>query len=179
MSKADKIYRLAINRRVSGLTALKLRYKEFQTRCLALAANDGHEPPATTQPARPPPGGRTILGSRAPLGQPTSQPLAPRTPAAQSGPRHNVGKIAVFVDSHPAQEDVQTNDWPQLQTKAEAAKENQVSAVEGAIHQRVVAPRTPKVAIFRDAVSNNPRGSNEYPFDIASTSQPRLLPLSQ
>jgi|SRR3984885_3866124 hypothetical protein len=154
MSKADKIYRLAISRRVSGLATLKLRYKEFQARCLALPEDDGREPPATTQPARPPPGGRTILGSRLPSAQPvSSQSLAPRTPAAQSGARSNQGKITVFVDSHSAQEDAQTNEWPQLQTKAEATKENRASAVEGAIHQRTVAPRTPKVTIFCDAVS--------------------------
>jgi len=162
MSKADKIYRLAISRRVSGLAALKLRYKEFQARCLALPENDGRESPATTQPAqpaRPPPGGRTILGSRLPSAQPvSSQSLAPRTPAAQSGARSNQGKITVFIDSHSAQEDAQTNEWPQLQTKAEATKENRASAVEGAIHQRAVAPRTPKLTIFRDAVSCHSEG---------------------
>jgi len=154
MSKADKIYRLAIDRRVSGLAALKLRYKEFQARCLALPEGDDRESPANAHPACPPPGGRTILGSRLPSARPaSSQSLAPRTPAAQSGAKSNQGKIAIFVDPHPAQEDAQINEWPQLQTKAEATKENRVSAVEGAIHQRAVAPRTPKVTIFRDAVS--------------------------
>jgi hypothetical protein len=179
MSKADKIYRLAINRRVSGLAALKLRYKEFQARCLTLPANDGREPPAAVQPARPPPGGRTILGSRVASGQSaSSQSLAPRTPAPQLGPRSNLGRIAVFVESHPAQEDAQTNEWPQLPTKAEAMKENQVSAVEGAIHQQVVAPRTPKVTIFRDAVSSQFESeASECLFNIVLTSQPPLLPL--
>lgn len=179
MSKADKVYRLAINRKVSGLAALKLRYKEFQARCLTLPTNDGHGPPASVEPARPPPGGRAILGSRVPSGQPvSSQSLAPRTPGAQPGPRSNLGRIAVFKDSHPAQEDAQTNEWPQLPTKAEATKENQVSAVEGAIHQRAIAPRTPKVTIFRDPVSSQFRSeASKYLSDITLTSQPPLQPL--
>lgn len=59
----------------------------------------------------------------------------------------------MFVDSDQPPGDAQTNEWPNLQTKSEAVKENKASATDGALHQRPVVPHTPKVAIFRDAVS--------------------------
>lgn len=149
LSKADKIYRLAIARRVQELGSIKLRYKEFQARCLAEPATSTEPPPPVPAPTRAPLGGRTILGSRTASGsQSAPQSTVPRTPAARS----NAGKIAVFVDSDQPPGDAQTNEWPNLQTKAEAIKENKASASDGALHQRPVVPRTPKVAIFRDSV---------------------------
>lgn len=81
------------------------------------------------------------------------------------------------MDSRTAEEDIQTNEWSELPTKAEATKENRTSAVDGAIRQRVVAPRTPKVTIFRDDVSAKfERQPNDHPSNITLTSQsPPLL----
>jgi hypothetical protein len=56
--------------------------------------------------------------------------------------------------------DVQTNEWSKLDTRAESVKENNASAVDGAIHQKVEKKMKPKIEIFRDEVrryfSGNP-----------------------
>lgn len=82
LSKADKIYRLAIARRVQELGSIKLRYKEFQARCLAEPATSTEPPPPVPAPTRAPLGGRTILGSRTASGS-QSAPPNPRYPGRQ------------------------------------------------------------------------------------------------
>ncbi|KAF8309919.1 hypothetical protein DL93DRAFT_2141052 [Clavulina sp. PMI_390] len=155
LSKADQIYRLAINRRVSGLASLKAHYKEFQARCASRPSGVDEDPvpPPVQATSRPPLGGRSVLGTINPQRsrQPAPQSLVPRTPAAPPS-RSNAGKIAVFVDGGDSQEDAQLNEWSTLQTRGEAIKENTASKVDGALHQRPFVPRTPKVMIHRDEV---------------------------
>lgn len=117
------------------------------------------EEPTAPQPqpvtTRAPLGGRLVLGSRTAANQQAAtQSLSLRTPGGSGVPKTNAGKINVFVDSgSPHNDDAQTNQWSHLQSHAELVKENKTPGSSAGIHQGRVAPRTPKVSIYRDEVS--------------------------
>jgi hypothetical protein len=115
-------------------------------------------PPPTNAPSS----GNLQFGKRSALGTRSVSAPVPQssrgdvfTDAPRSGHQSNRGRIAVFSNA-PADEDAQLNDWPQLDTKAAANKENSKDATPWkgeTLHQAIPAtPRTPKIPIYRDEV---------------------------
>jgi checkpoint serine/threonine-protein kinase len=150
--KADEIYQLGINRSAAPVERLKTRHKAFLQRILVASSRDipDDEPLLPTRSA-----GRSILGQVATPSAAISGSvqLAPSTRLSRAP---NGAKMGIFTDEpgHRGQDDG-PGEWGDFGTRDERRKENTVEATPWkgeTIPQKGVAPRTPKVEVFRDMV---------------------------
>lgn len=143
-SQADEIYRLAIARRAKPLERLKQRYKAFQVRMMTSTSLPTTLPPSTSIAA--PSTSRTTLGSLAGTG------ALPSTVRPANGKKN---ALTIFVEGKD--EDESAEFQGDLQTRGVARKENERDAVgwkgETLPQGKALAPRTPKLEVFRDDVS--------------------------
>lgn len=152
-SQADEIYRLAIARRAKPLERLKQRYKAFQVRMMTSSSLPMLPPAAVPAPsASVGSSARTALGGLGGSG------------ALPSGVRPANGKknsLAIFVEGGAAAADDDAGGAfnGDLQTRDVARKENEREAVgwkgETLPQGRALAPRTPKLEVFRDDVRSS------------------------
>lgn len=151
--KADEIYRLGIARKAAPLERLKTRHQAFLARIMAPPSGIVPDDEPVSAPSRP--SSRSVLGQ---VGAPSSISGATTVPAASGSISRapNSAKMQIFSDAEGAGEDMAPNEWEDLGTREARRKENVVEATpwKGAIlPQKHMAPRTPKLEIFRDAVS--------------------------
>lgn len=163
-AKADEIYRLGIARRAKPLDRLQHRYKSFQVRIMqtpaAFLPPETAPAPSSSAPSSSSSRSRSTLGTlSAPSG---SSSGSIGTSSASSTRANNGKKMAIFVDSAVSggAEDG-TSSWEgELGTRDTVRKENERDAVawQGEIlpQGRPVAPRTPKLEVFRDEVRSMP-----------------------
>jgi checkpoint serine/threonine-protein kinase len=152
---ADNIYRLGINRNAAPLERLQTRHKAFLQRTLAAGA--AAFPEDEDLPVRTP--ARSILGTVS-----TSAPVR----SAQQAPRsvkNNGAKLAIFSDDQAGPSGTSDpSEWADIGTRDDRRKENTVEPVpwkgetlpQSAARSKV-APRTPKVEVFKDAVNSGLR----------------------
>lgn len=105
--------------------------------------------------APPRPAGRSVLGQ---VGGPSSISGATAAPsaAASSSRAPNAAKMEIFSDADGKTEDVAAAEWADFGTREGRRKENVVEATPWkgeTLPQKRIAPRTPKMEIFKDAVS--------------------------
>lgn len=155
--KADEIYRLGLARKAAPVERLKTRHHAFLERIMVSPGqpipDDEPSPNSTRTPAR------SILGSVASLHTSISgaTQLAPSSRLSQST---NGAKLEVFVDTTGRGEDSAPGEWADLGTRDGRRKENATgeagpwkgeTLLQSATRSRV-APRTPKVEVFKDSV---------------------------
>lgn len=149
--KADDIYQLGINRSAAPVERLKTRHKAFLQRILVASSRDipDDEPLAPSRSA-----GRSVLGQVAtPSTISGAVQLAPSTRLSRAP---NGAKMGIFTDEpgHRGQDDA-PGEWGDFGTRDDRRKENTVEATPWkgeTLPQKGVAPRTPKVEVFRDMV---------------------------
>ncbi|CAK9780273.1 hypothetical protein CC85DRAFT_201541 [Cutaneotrichosporon oleaginosum] len=148
--KADEVYRLGIARRAAPLERLKNRHAAFLTRIMAPSSEDIPEddPTPPTQPRR------AALGA---IGGPP--PSVQQTPAGRSRAT-NGSKMEIFADT-AGRSDPEHTPWEDFGTHEGRRKENTIEAApwrgetlpQSAARHRV-APRTPKIEVFKDSETN-------------------------
>ncbi len=105
--------------------------------------------------------GRAILGQSA--SGPASTSVAGATqlaPSLRQGTKNNGSKMAIFADNGGAGEAAEASEWADFGTRDGRRKENMVEATpwkgetmpQSAAKLRV-APRTPKIEVFKEVVS--------------------------
>lgn len=146
-SEADKAYRLGLARKAKPVERLQQRYKAFQVRMLTPAPFIPEPSTATGSTSRTP--ARNALGTISTTAAGLS--LSSTTPKANNGKR---GGLAIFVDG---EEDSDKKWEADLGTRDAVRKENEREAVsfksaEVLPQGRGIAPRTPKLEVFRDEV---------------------------
>lgn len=151
--KADEVYRLGIARRAAPLERLKNRHAAFLTRIMAPSSADIPE----DDPTPPPSNRRAVLGAVGGLAPTSTQ----QTPAGSRSRGPNGSKIEVFSDA-AGRSDPDHTPWEDFGTRDGRRKENTIDAVpwkgetlpQSASRHRV-APRTPKIEVFKDAGADN------------------------
>lgn len=118
-----------------------------------LTAKPAPEPsPPSTRPTAPTLGGRTVLGTRA-VSNPVASGSGARDVFGSARPAN--GRIPIFTDPQP-DEGAQINDWPAVDSRAAANKENTKDAIPWkgeVLHQPgALPPRTPRIEVFREEV---------------------------
>ncbi|OCF44535.1 BUB protein kinase [Kwoniella heveanensis CBS 569] len=158
--KADEIYRLGIARKASPIDRLKTRHKQFLERIMAPPSGvvPDDEPSASSSSSRGL--GRSVLGhvSHASTSVAGATQLAPSMRVASKG---NGSKMEIFSDDTGRPEDAAPGEWADFGTRDGRRKENTVEAgpwkgetlPQSASRPRV-APRTPKVEVFKDVSEN-------------------------
>jgi checkpoint serine/threonine-protein kinase len=148
--KTDEIYQLGIHRRAAPVERLKKRHHDFLQRILVASSRDipDDEPLIPARSA-----GRSILGQVATAAAISgSVQLAPSTRLSRAP---NGAKMGVFSDESGRGQDDAPGEWADFGTRDERRKENTVEATAWrgeTLPQKGVAPRTPKVEVFRDMV---------------------------
>ncbi|ORY31588.1 hypothetical protein BCR39DRAFT_558055 [Naematelia encephala] len=157
--KADEIYRLGIARRATPIERLKSRHQAFLARIMlppgGSVPEDDPVPPPTA--ARTP--GRAVLGTVASGTIAGTSQLAPAQRLSQAP---NGAKMEVFTDENGVPEEGNDAEWAEFGTRDGRRKENTVDAgpwkgetmPQSAARLRV-APRTPKVEVFKDSGNDN------------------------
>ncbi|OCF61498.1 BUB protein kinase [Kwoniella mangroviensis CBS 10435] len=159
--KADEIYRLGIARKASPPDRLKNRHKQFLERIMAPPSGvvpDDEPSSSTSAPARTL--GRSVLGQVATASASVAgaTQLAPSLRVASKG---NGSKMEVFSDDNGRSEDTAPGEWADFGTRDARRKENTIEATpwkgetlpQSASRLRM-APRTPKVEVFKDVSEN-------------------------
>ncbi|WVQ94967.1 hypothetical protein IAU59_002058 [Kwoniella sp. CBS 9459] len=158
--KADEIYRLGIARKASPVDRLKTRHKQFLERIMAPPSGvvPDDEPSASSSSSRGP--GRSVLGqvAHASTSVAGATQLAPSMRVASKG---NGAKLEIFSDEGGRPDDSAPGEWAEFGTRDGRRKENTVEAgpwkgetlPQSASRPRV-APRTPKVEVFKDVSEN-------------------------
>ncbi|KAL7424504.1 protein kinase [Cryptotrichosporon argae] len=148
--KADEIYKLGIARRAAPVERLKTRHAAFLARIMAPPS--GELPDDEPAPPRATPA-RTALGAAG------ATPLvsgSAATPAAgqRLSRAPNGAKMAVFQDGGEVEADEAKGEWADFGTRDGRRKENVVEATawkgETMPLKGRVAPRTPKLEVFKD-----------------------------
>jgi checkpoint serine/threonine-protein kinase len=154
-SKADDTYKLGIARKAKPLERLKLRYNAFNIRMATPL------PPNLFAPSVPDPDPssrtRSTLGTLAGSSAPS---LGSSSSSRPNGSSRKPGGMAIFVDGVEGGEAAEEDErrWHgQLGTRDEVRKENERESTvwkgETLPQGRGIAPRTPKLQIFKDDVS--------------------------
>ncbi|WWC72267.1 uncharacterized protein I206_106229 [Kwoniella pini CBS 10737] len=158
--KADEIYRLGTARKALPLDRLKNRHKQFLERIMAPPSGivPEDDPSSSSAPLRTP--GRSVLGQVATASTSVAgaTQLAPSLRVASKG---NGSKMEIFSDGSGKNEDSAPGEWADFGTRDARRKENTVEATQwkgetlpqSAARTRV-APRTPKVEVFKDVTEN-------------------------
>ncbi len=150
--KADEIYRLGIARKAAPLERLKGRHQAFLERLMMSATDSIPDDEPSLAPA--PTSARSVLGSATSVSGATQ--LAPSNRLSKSA---NGAKMEIFSDAAGTGEDAVPGEWADLGTRDGRRKENTVEAgpwkgetlPQSAARGRI-APRTPKVEVFKDSV---------------------------
>lgn len=156
--RADEIFSIGIARNAQPLSRLKSRHAAFLQRILVTSSaaipDDEPLPPAAGAHRTP---ARSILGqvSTAPMSVSGATQLAPANRLSKAT---NGMKMEVFSDDAGRKvEDGVPGEWADFGTRDGRRKENVVEATswkgETMPVAGKVAPRTPKVEVFRDTVS--------------------------
>lgn len=151
--KADEIYRIGIARKAMPLERLKTRHQAFLARIMAPPSGVVPDDDPAVLATRTP--GRSILGS---VPVPGPAPISGATqlaPSTRISKAHNGAKLEIFTDGKGPASDAPAGEWRDFGTKDSRRKENTVEATPWAgetLPQRSVAPRTPKLEVFRDVV---------------------------
>ena len=152
--KADEIYKLGINRKAAPVERLRTRHQAFLARIMA--------PPGGQIPDDDPVSSSSRPSSRSILGQVASTPTSSLSGATQLAPStrvsrpNNGSKMEVFADNGAAAQDEPAGDWADFGTRDGRRKENVIEATPWkgeTLPQKRVAPRTPKMEVFKDSVS--------------------------
>ncbi|KAK4686311.1 checkpoint serine/threonine-protein kinase, partial [Tremellales sp. Uapishka_1] len=155
--KADEIFRLGLARKAAPVERLKSRHAAYLARILTASGTIPEDDPAALLPARS--SGRSVLGTvaSASSGSAISGAIqsAPSTRIPTRNP--NGSKMEVFSDVAGNGEDGTAGEWADFGTRDGRRKENTVEAgpwrgevlPQSAARGRV-APRTPKVEVFKD-----------------------------
>ena len=159
--KADDIYRLGVARKASPLERLKSRHQAFLARIMAVSGivpEDDPSPPSTASASiamRTP--GRSVLGQ---VGSTTGVAGATQlAPSMRLSKAANGSKMEIFADGIVKAEDDAPGEWADFGTRDGRRKENTVEAgpwkgetlPQSAARSRV-APRTPKIEVFKEMV---------------------------
>nr|XP_018261155.1 BUB protein kinase [Kwoniella dejecticola CBS 10117]OBR83313.1 BUB protein kinase [Kwoniella dejecticola CBS 10117] len=158
--KADEIYRLGTARKASPLDRLKNRHKQFLERIMAPPSGvvPDDEPSSSSGPLRTP--GRSVLGQVATASTSVAgaTQLAPSLRVASKG---NGSKMEIFSDDRGRNEDTAPGEWADFGTRDARRKENTVEATQWkgetlpqSVGRGRIAPRTPKVEVFKDVTEN-------------------------
>ena len=155
--KADEIYRLGLARKAAPLERLKTRHHAFLERIMVAPGQPiPHDEPVLDSTRTP---ARSVLGSVASLHTSVSgaTQLAPSNRVSQGA---NGAKLEVFTDTTGREDDPVPGEWADLGTRDGRRKENATGEagpwkgeilLQSATRGRV-APRTPKVEVFKDSV---------------------------
>jgi len=148
--KTDEIYQLGIHRRAAPVERLKKRHRDFLQRILVASSRDipDDEPLVPARSA-----GRSILGQVATA--PTISGSVQLAPSTRLSRAPNGAKMGVFSDESGRGQDDAPGEWADFGTRDDRRKENTVEATTWkgeTLPQKGVAPRTPKVEVFRDMV---------------------------
>lgn len=150
--KADEVYRLGIARRAAPMERLRNRHQAFLQRIMA--------PPSGEVPDDDPP--LVAPKQRSVLGQVVGGMSTPAVTPGSSRPRANNGsKMEIFSDEG-AREDPENTPWEEFGTRDGRRKENTIEAgpwkgetlPQSAARNRI-APRTPKIEVFKDTNAGN------------------------
>lgn len=153
--KTDEIYRLGIARKAAPLERLKSRHHAFLERIMVSPTDTIPEDEPAMSLRTP---GRSILGGvtsiPATLSGATQLAPANRLPKSTNG-----AKLDIFSDVTGQGDDAAPGEWADFGTRDGRRKENTVEAgpwkgetlPQSAARGRI-APRTPKVEVFRDSV---------------------------
>lgn len=146
------MYRLGIARKAGPVERLKKRHQEFLQRIMAPPSG---EVPDDDPPLAPP-------KQRSVLGQVVGGMSTPAVTPGGSRPRANNGsKMEIFSDEG-AREDPENTPWDDFGTRDGRRKENTIEAgpwkgetlPQSAARNRI-APRTPKIEVFKDTNAGN------------------------
>ncbi|KAL1407356.1 protein kinase [Vanrija albida] len=156
--KADDVYRLGLARKAAPVERLKNRHQAFLTRIMAPPS--GAIPDDDPAPAAPTPA-RAVLGQvgRGGLGGGSVSGATPGSSSSRISKGTNGSKIAIFSDESGAAEAPEPTPWDDFGTRDGRRKENVVEATpwkgETLPQKGRVAPRTPKLEVFKDNVTAN------------------------
>ena len=153
--KADEVYRLGIARKAAPIERLKSRYEAFLARLMVHSSNEIPDDDPSAVPARS--SARSVLGQ---VGGPASSSsisgatqLAPSTRLSKAA---NGSKMEIFSDATGHGDDGPAAEWSDFGTRDGRRKENTIEATAWkgeTLPQKRVAPRTPKLEVFKDSVS--------------------------
>ncbi|WRT69974.1 uncharacterized protein IL334_006965 [Kwoniella shivajii] len=157
--KADEIFKLGIARKAAPLDRLKNRHKQFLERIMAPPSGvvPDDEPSSSTSLRTP---GRSVLGQVATASTSVAgaTQLAPSLRVASKG---NAAKMEIFSDDKGRNEDSAPGEWSDFGTRDARRKENTVEAgpwkgetLPQSASRPKIAPRTPKVEVFKDLTEN-------------------------
>ncbi|WVF67371.1 hypothetical protein IAT40_002126 [Kwoniella sp. CBS 6097] len=158
--KADEIYRLGIARKASPIDRLKTRHKQFLERIMAPPSGAVPDDEISTASSSSRGAGRSVLGqvSHASTSVAGATQLAPSMRVASKG---NGAKMEIFSDETGRPEDSAPGEWADFGTRDGRRKENTVEAgpwkgetLPQSTSRPRVAPRTPKVEVFKDVTEN-------------------------
>lgn len=152
--KADEIYRLGINRRAAPVERLRSRHHAFLARIMAPPGGEIPEDDLISSSSRP--------SSRSILGQVASTPSSSLSGATQLAPStrvsrpNNGSKMEIFADTGGDAQHDPAGEWADFGTRDGRRKENVIEATPWkgeTLPQKRIAPRTPKMEVFKDTVS--------------------------
>ncbi|WWD19886.1 hypothetical protein CI109_104355 [Kwoniella shandongensis] len=161
--KADEIYRIGVARKAAPVDRLKTRHKQFLERIMAPPSGvvpDDDPMTVASMAVRTP--GRSVLGQVAAA----STSVAGATqlaPSLRLSSKSNGSKMEIFTDDGGrSAEESAPGEWADFGTRDGRRKENTVEAgpwkgetlPQSAARGRV-APRTPKVEVFKDVSQND------------------------
>jgi checkpoint serine/threonine-protein kinase len=141
---------------------IKTRHQAFLARILASSTSvipDDEPAPSTSRSASQSRSALSALGSSTSTPAPASLSgavQAAHTVKSTSKSNPNGAKMAILTDENGGGEDSAPGEWADFGTRDARRKENTVEATPWkgeVLPQKRVAPRTPKVEVFMDAVS--------------------------
>lgn len=150
--KANEVFELGINRRAGPLERLKNRHQQYLQRILV---NSSHEIPEDEPLVPSRSGGRSVLG-QVNTASSTISGAVQLAPSTRLSKATNGAKMDVFVDGpNKSGQDDEPSEWADYGTRDGRRKENVVEATPWkgeTMPQKGLAPRTPKMEVFRDMV---------------------------
>lgn len=156
--KAHEIFQMGIHRKAQPLKRLQTSYQTFQTRAVEAS---GVITTATPSTVAPPSAQRRVLGDRSS----TARGLASQQGSRDAGLPDNGARLDVFTDESDARRrlDEKDGEWADFGTREHNRRENvkEASTWKGEVLPQSakavarIAPRTPKMEVFRDTVSND------------------------
>jgi checkpoint serine/threonine-protein kinase len=155
--KAHEVFKMGIHRKAQPLKRLQTSYQAFQTRA---ADSSGVITTATPSAVAPPSAQRRVLGDRSS----TARGLSSQSTGLDSGLPDNGARLDVFTEGSDARRrlDEKDGEWADFGTREQNRRENvkEASTWKGEVLPQSakavarIAPRTPKMEVFRDTVSD-------------------------